>query len=94
MHSEKGVEKPFHTDWDVGIAIDALNAVDTYDTFTLVSGDGDYSLLIEELKERQKYGEVITFASTASRLLYVSAHSVVHIDEDQLYFQEYGSGKA
>ena len=93
MHSEKGIEKPFHTDWDIGIALDAINAIDSFDTFTLVSGDGDYSMLIEELKERQKYVEVITFASTASRLLHVSAHSVTHITKDQLYFQEHGGGK-
>ena len=88
MHAEKGIKKPFHTDWDIGIALDAIKHIDNYDTFTLVSGDGDYAMLIEDLKERGKFVEVFTFQSTASRLLHVAANRVIHITKDQLYFQE------
>lgn len=93
MYAEKGIKKPFHTDWDIGIALDAMQYLDEYDTFSLVSGDGDYSILIEKLKEKGKFVEVVTFESTLSRLLHVSANRVIHILRDQLYFQETGSGE-
>jgi uncharacterized LabA/DUF88 family protein len=94
MHAEKGIEKPFHTDWDVGITIDAIRHADKYDTFTLVSGDGDYAMLIEDLQKRQKYVEVITVESTASRLLHVTANRVIRLTEKELYFQEPKYGRS
>jgi uncharacterized LabA/DUF88 family protein len=93
MYAEKGSKKPFHTDWDIGIALDAMQHLDDYDTFSLVSGDGDYSILIDRLKDKGKFVEVLTFESTASRLLHASANRVIHITKDQLYFQETGSGE-
>jgi uncharacterized LabA/DUF88 family protein len=93
MHAEKGIKKAYHTDWDVGIAVDAIKLIDTYDTFTLVSGDGDYSILVEELREKGKFVEVITVESTTSRILHATANRVMYITEDQLYFQEPSRGK-
>ena len=40
-------------DWDVGIAIDVLEAAENADTIVLLSGDGDFDLLLS--KVRQKY---------------------------------------
>jgi uncharacterized LabA/DUF88 family protein len=85
MYTEKGTKKPFATDWDVGIAVDTMELVDSFDTFTLVSGDGDYALLIEKLKEQGKYVEVFTFESAVSRLLHVSAHRIIYLSEDEIF---------
>lgn len=93
MHTDKGSEKPFHTDWDVGIAMDAIHYINNYDTFCLVSGDGDYSILIDELKTNEKYVEVVTFESAVSRLLHTSADRVIHLTEDKMYFLENSSGR-
>lgn len=41
-------------DWDVGIAIDVLEAAPDVDTIILLSGDGDFDLLLEKVK--RKYG--------------------------------------
>ena len=41
-------------DWDVGIAIDVLEAAVQADTIVLLSGDGDFDLLLT--KVYQKYG--------------------------------------
>ncbi|MCE0495640.1 LabA-like NYN domain-containing protein [Vibrio salinus] len=41
-------------DWDVGITIDALECGKEADTVILVSGDGDFSILLDTLSE--KYG--------------------------------------
>ncbi len=37
-------------DWDVGITIDALDSVNDSDVVTLVSGDGDFDLLVRKIE--------------------------------------------
>jgi len=37
-------------DWDVGIAIDALESAKDSDVLVLVSGDGDFDLLVEKIE--------------------------------------------
>ncbi|WP_413111473.1 NYN domain-containing protein [Thaumasiovibrio sp. DFM-14] len=39
-------------DWDVGLTIDALEAAPHIDKLILLSGDGDFSLLVEHLQQR------------------------------------------
>ena len=39
-------------DWDVGITIDAMLMADQVDQVILLSGDGDFDLLLQTLKER------------------------------------------
>ncbi len=41
-------------DWDVGITIDIMEAAPEVDTVILLSGDGDFDLLL--MKIREKYG--------------------------------------
>ena len=41
-------------DWDVGITIDVLSTVRDVDTIVLLSGDGDFDLLIEKVKMTHK----------------------------------------
>ncbi|UTW01997.1 NYN domain-containing protein [Amphritea atlantica] len=41
-------------DWDVGIAIDVMDTAPEVDTIILLSGDGDFDLLLERVK--RKYG--------------------------------------
>lgn len=73
LRYEKGLAKPTRTDWDVGITIDALDRISAYDTFVLVSGDGDFSILLEYLKTRGKRTVVFTFERSTSKSLYESA---------------------
>lgn len=42
-------------DWDVGIAIDAMEHAEQADVIVLVSGDGDFDLLVNKI--RVKYGK-------------------------------------
>lgn len=39
-------------DWDVGITLDALDVVGRVDVVVLASGDGDFDLLVQRLRER------------------------------------------
>lgn len=47
-------------DADVRIALDVFMALDTFDTFVLVSGDSDFVYLLEQLKHRGKLIRVIS----------------------------------
>lgn len=38
-------------DWDVGIAIDVMDIAPKVDTVILLSGDGDFDLLLEKIKK-------------------------------------------
>ena len=40
-------------DWDVGIALDAMEYAEESDTIVLVSGDGDFDLLAHRLRTKQ-----------------------------------------
>jgi len=72
-------------DWDVGITIDALEIATTVDTVVLLSGDGDFDLLLDKLNtdygvSTEVYGVP---ALTAGSL--INAAGVWHrIEEDLL----------
>lgn len=84
MRYEKGVSKPFHTDWDVGITIDALSLADSYDTFILGSGDGDFIPLLMKLQELGKEIIIYTFKNTTSSL-YSKIGDVRYLDKADIY---------
>lgn len=41
-------------DWDVGITIDVLTLAESVDTVVLLSGDGDFSILLDTIKARHQ----------------------------------------
>lgn len=72
-------------DWDVGICIDVLDTAPDVDRVVLLSGDGDFDLLLEKIK--LKYGvktEVFGVASLSSNSLIDSADCFRAIEEDLL----------
>jgi uncharacterized LabA/DUF88 family protein len=85
LRFEKGLATPFATDWDVGITIDACSSKDTFDTFVLVSGDGDFSLLLEHLKAHGKKTVVLTFEHATSKMLYDTADQMYYFNRDVVY---------
>lgn len=46
-------------DWDVGITIDALEAAKDIDCLVLLSGDGDFDLLLATLKHKHQCRTVV-----------------------------------
>jgi len=71
-------------DWDVGIAIDIMEAAQHVDTIILLSGDGDFDLLLD--KVRNKYGvnaEVYGVPSLTANSL-INAASLYHPIEADL----------
>ncbi len=72
-------------DWDVGIAIDVLDAAKEADTVILLSGDGDFDLLFHKL--RQDYSvcsEVYGVRSLTANSLIDAANKFHPIDEQLL----------
>ena len=72
-------------DWDVGIAIDVLETARDVDTIVLLSGDGDFDLLLEKIKKNYAVrAEVYGVPALTARSLIESASVYHRIDEDLL----------
>ncbi len=56
-------------DWDVGIAIDAVQMLDVLDVVVIVSGDGDFLPLVQHIQSRGRVAEVMAFGETTSSSL-------------------------
>ena len=72
-------------DWDVGITIDVLEAAQDVDCVVLLSGDGDFDLLLEKIrKDHAISAEVYGVPALTARSL-INAASIYHrIEEDLL----------
>lgn len=72
------------TDMDVLITVDAMRRAcfNEFDTFVLVSGDGDYFYLCEEMNRLDKTVEIFTFSNVCSGSLRKVADRVTILDED------------
>lgn len=72
-------------DWDVGITLDAIELAMQADVIVLVSGDGDFDLLAQRI--RNKYGkevEVYGVEELSAQSLIDSATRFYPIEEDLL----------
>ena len=72
-------------DWDVGIALDVFEAAPHCDTVVLVSGDGDFGLLLDRV--RQRFGtdsEVYGVPALTSDILINEATRFIPVDEQLL----------
>ena len=57
-------------DWDVGIAMDVMRLAPKLDTIVLVSGDGDFSDLLEHTKSLGCRVEVVAFGKTTLKFTF------------------------
>jgi uncharacterized LabA/DUF88 family protein len=72
-------------DWDVGITIDVMAIAQQVDTIVLLSGDGDFDLLLEKVKkDYQVQAKVYGVAALTAKSLIDSASSFHPITEDML----------
>ncbi len=72
-------------DWDVGITIDIMDVAKEVDTIILLSGDGDFDLLLEKIrKDHGVSAEVYGVPALTANSL-INAASIFHrIEEDLL----------
>ena len=72
-------------DWDVGIAIDVLEAAKDVDTVILLSGDGDFDLLLDKIKKDHAISAEVYGVPTLTANSLIDAASIYHsIEEDLL----------
>lgn len=69
-------------DWDVGITIDVMENTDSADVIILVSGDGDFDLLANKIREeKSKRVEVYGVAQLTAKSLIHEASEFIPIDK-------------
>ena len=72
-------------DWDVGITIDVLDAAKDVDTVILLSGDGDFNLLLQKVKKDYAvHTEVYGVRSLTANALIDAADQFHEINEELL----------
>ncbi|MEM0493483.1 MAG: NYN domain-containing protein [Candidatus Thermoplasmatota archaeon] len=75
-------------DWDVGIAMDVMRLAPKLDTIVLISGDGDFSDLLEHAKSLGCRAEVMAFGKTTSHKLLEVADQFIDLDNQNRYLLE------
>ncbi|MGB0894546.1 MAG: NYN domain-containing protein [Parashewanella sp.] len=72
-------------DWDVGITLDIFEAAEQVDTIILLSGDGDFSLLLDRIKTKFNTKSIVYgVPSLTAKALIDSATQYHEIDEQLL----------
>ncbi len=69
-------------DWDMGIAIDAVNMAPKMDTAVLVTGDGDFESLVKHLQAKGVRVECMAFGRSTARELKESANNFIDMDDN------------
>jgi uncharacterized protein (TIGR00288 family) len=69
-------------DWDVGMAVDAFELSKKLDSIVLVTGDGDFTPLVEYLKTQGQQVEVIAFSKSASKKLQELADDFIDLSRN------------
>jgi len=68
-------------DWDIGIAMDMIELAPRLDAVVLVSGDGDFTPLVQHLKHSMGcYVEVMAFGKSCSQKLVEEADNFIDMD--------------
>tara|TARA_Y100000310_G_scaffold291943_1_gene320286 strand:- start:21226 stop:21858 length:633 start_codon:yes stop_codon:yes gene_type:complete len=71
-------------DWDIGIAMDAIELAPKTDTIVIVSGDGDFVALVEHLKRGMGCRvEAMAFGRSASSMLKEAVDMFNDMDKDK-----------
>lgn len=71
-------------DWDVGIAIDVLEAAEQADTIILLSGDGDFDLLLKKVHEKYSCKTEVYGVPELTANSLVNACQIFHKIDDSL----------
>ncbi len=70
-------------DWDVGLAIDVVQMLDTLDVVVIVSGDGDFQPLVNYALARGRMVELMAFGETTSSALQKVVHDYTDLSQNK-----------
>lgn len=68
-------------DWDVGMAVDAIKVSGGVDVIVIVSGDGDFTPLVEYLQNHGKRVETMAFGKSTSGRIREIADEFLDLEE-------------
>jgi len=69
-------------DWDVGITVDMIQQAKKLDTVVLVTGDGDFEVVVEHLKAMGTRVEVMSFGRSSAKEIREAADNFIDMDEN------------
>jgi len=69
-------------DWDLGMTVDMIQQAKKLDTIVLVTGDGNFSVLVEHLKSMGCRVEVMSFGRSSAKEIRESATNFIDMDEN------------
>ncbi|AOV94977.1 hypothetical protein AQV86_03570 [Nanohaloarchaea archaeon SG9] len=68
-------------DWDLGMTVDMIQQAKKLDTIVLVTGDGDFAVLVDHLKSMGCRVEVMSFGRSSAKELRESATNFIDMDD-------------
>lgn len=68
-------------DWDLGMTVDMIQQAKKLDTVVLVTGDGDFSVLVDHLKSMGCRVEVMSFGRSSAKEIRESATKFIDMDD-------------
>ncbi|EHK01953.1 hypothetical protein HRED_02026 [Candidatus Haloredivivus sp. G17] len=70
-------------DWDLGMTVDMVQQAKKLDTVILVTGDGDFAVLVDHLRAMGTRVEVMSFGSSSAKEIREAADNFIDMDEDE-----------
>jgi uncharacterized LabA/DUF88 family protein len=68
-------------DWDLGMTVDMIQQAKKLDTIVLVTGDGDFAVLVDHLKSMGCRVEVMSFGRSSAKEIRESATKFIDMDD-------------
>lgn len=68
-------------DWDLGMTVDMVQQAKKLDTVVLVTGDGDFAVLVDHLKALGCRVEVMSFGKSSAKEIREAADNFIDMDE-------------
>ena len=69
-------------DWDLGMSVDMIQQAKKLDTVVLVTGDGDFAVLVDHLKAMGCRVEVMSFGKSSAKEIREAADNFIDMDEN------------
>lgn len=69
-------------DWDVGMSVDMIQQAKKLDTVVLVTGDGDFEVVVEHLKSMGCRVEVMSFGKSSAKEIREAPDNFIDMDEN------------
>jgi uncharacterized LabA/DUF88 family protein len=76
------------TDHDIGICIDCMRRIDTFDKWVLMSGDGDFIDLCKYLKEKGKFVEVWSLPGLSFNKGFCNYANIIRFLDDSFFYEK------